>query len=144
MAIEWQRQELEVIRVSTREFGQLLIIIYVRSLLFCCMVRMCWECLERFPLHWFQKKPLVSDPGMHHGTCVSHVGIANPLWWAKRSRHSWRMGNPQFYVSGKRPIHCYIKTRDLLHKSFMDSKYKSFRNEGCSYKIITKSGLRVN
>ena len=26
-----------------------------------------------FPRHWFQRKPLVSDPGMHHGTCVTHV-----------------------------------------------------------------------
>ena len=32
-----------------------------------------WECRERFPHHWLQKKPLVSDPGMHHGTCVTHV-----------------------------------------------------------------------
>ena len=31
------------------------------------------ECRERFPRHRFQRKPLVSDPGMHHGTCVSHV-----------------------------------------------------------------------
>ena len=31
------------------------------------------ECLERFPRHWVQRKPLVSDPGMHHGTCVTHV-----------------------------------------------------------------------
>ena len=23
--------------------------------------------------HRFQRKPLVSDPGMHHGTCVTHV-----------------------------------------------------------------------
>ena len=26
-----------------------------------------------FPRRRFQKKPLVSDPGMHHGTCVAHV-----------------------------------------------------------------------
>ena len=26
-----------------------------------------------FPRRRFQKKPLVSDPGMHHGTCVTHV-----------------------------------------------------------------------
>ena len=28
---------------------------------------------ERFPHHQLQRKPLVSDPGMHHGTCVTHV-----------------------------------------------------------------------
>ena len=33
-----------------------------------------------------------------------HVGIANPRWRWKRSRHSRRMRNPQFYVSGKRPM----------------------------------------
>ena len=26
-----------------------------------------------FPRRWFKRKPLVSDPGMHHGTCVTHV-----------------------------------------------------------------------
>ena len=38
---------------------------------------------------------------------VMHVGIANLWWQRKRSRHSRRMRNPQFYVSGKRPNgHC--------------------------------------
>ena len=32
-----------------------------------------WECRERFPCHWLQRKPLVSDPDMHHGTCVTHM-----------------------------------------------------------------------
>ena len=35
-----------------------------------CMRR---ECRERFPRHRLQKKSIVSDPGMHHGTCVTHV-----------------------------------------------------------------------
>ena len=26
-----------------------------------------------FPRHWLQRKPLVKDAGMHHGTCVAHV-----------------------------------------------------------------------
>ena len=26
-----------------------------------------------FPHRWLPRKPLVSDPGMHHGTCVLHV-----------------------------------------------------------------------
>ena len=33
-----------------------------------------------------------------------HVGITNPRWRGKRYRHSRRMRNPQFYVSGKRPM----------------------------------------
>ena len=31
------------------------------------------ECQERFPRHRLQRKPLVNDPVMHHGTCVTHV-----------------------------------------------------------------------
>ena len=55
-----------------------------------------------------------SDPDMHHGTCVTHVpwcmsgsltsGFLWSRWWGKRSRHSRRMRNPQFYVSGKKSI----------------------------------------
>ena len=62
----------------------------------------------------FSPPPLVSDPGMHHGTCVMHVpwcipgsltsGFLWSRWRGKRSRHSRRMCNPQFYVCGKRPI----------------------------------------
>ena len=33
----------------------------------------CRECRERFPSHPRQSKPLVNDPGMHHGTCVTNV-----------------------------------------------------------------------
>ena len=36
------------------------------------------ECRERFPHHWLQRKTLVSDPGMHHGTCVTHVPWCMP------------------------------------------------------------------
>ena len=35
---------------------------------------------------------------------VMHVGVANPRVRGKRSRHSRPMRNPQFYVSGKRPM----------------------------------------
>ena len=56
----------------------------------------------------------VSDPDMHHGTCVSHVPWCLPgsltsgflwnRWRGKSSRHSRRMRIQQFYVSSKRPI----------------------------------------
>ena len=56
----------------------------------------------------------VSDPDMHHGTCVTHVPwcMSGSLtsdflwsrWWRKRFRQSRRMHNPQICVSGKRPI----------------------------------------
>ena len=38
-----------------------------------CGLRIHRECRERFPRHRLQRKPLVSDPGIHHGTCVTHV-----------------------------------------------------------------------
>ena len=36
-----------------------------------CELRMRRECWERYPRDRLQRKPLVSDPGMHH--CVTHV-----------------------------------------------------------------------
>ena len=62
--------------------------------------------------------PQVSDPDMHHGTCVSYVAWCMPesltsdfLWsrrLGKRSRHSWRMRNTQFYlVRGPWLIECH-------------------------------------
>ena len=77
---------------------------------------------ERFPRQWLQRKPLVSDPGMHHGTCVMHVpwcmsGSLTPQWRGKRSRHSRRMRNAQFHVSGKRSICRLMIHHYLLHKS---------------------------
>ena len=64
------------------------------------------ECRERFPRHRLQRKPLISDASrqVHDARAVLHVGIANPRWRGKRSRHSRHMCNPQVYVSGKRPM----------------------------------------
>ena len=62
----------------------------------------------------FSSPPWVSDPGMRHGTCVTHVPWCMPgsltidffliRWRGKRSRHSRRMRNAQIYVSGKRSM----------------------------------------
>ena len=38
-----------------------------------CGLRMRQECRECFPLSRHHRKPLVSDPGMHHDTCATHV-----------------------------------------------------------------------
>ena len=56
----------------------------------------------------------ISDPDMHHGTCMTHVPWCMPgslisdflwsRWRGKRSRYSRRMCNTIFYVSGKRPM----------------------------------------
>ena len=63
----------------------------------------------------FSQPQQVSDPDMHHGMCVTYVSWCMPgsltsgflwsRWRGKRFRHSRRMRNPQFYVSGKRPMH---------------------------------------
>ena len=62
----------------------------------------------------FSPPARVSDADMHHGTCVTHVPWCMPgtqtsgfhwsRWRGKRSWHSRQMRNPQFCVSGKRPI----------------------------------------
>ena len=38
-----------------------------------CGLRMRRESRQRFPRYPLQRNPLVSDPGMHHGTCATHV-----------------------------------------------------------------------
>ena len=62
----------------------------------------------------FSPPPWISDPDMHHDTCVRHVpwcmpesltsGLLWSQWGGKRFRHSRRMRNPQFYVSCKRLV----------------------------------------
>ena len=62
----------------------------------------------------FSPPPQVSDPDMHHGTCLTHVprcmlgslssGFLRSRWQGKRSRHSRRMHNQLFCVSGKRSM----------------------------------------
>ena len=59
--------------------------------------------LFTFPHHRCQRKPLVNDSTMHHARVVVHVWIGNPPWRGKSTRHSRRMRNPPFHVSGKRP-----------------------------------------
>ena len=55
-----------------------------------------------------QREPLVSDPGMHHGTCVTHLPrcMSGTLTRDRReipSRHSRCVHNPHFFF-GKRPM----------------------------------------
>ena len=40
----------------------------------------------------------------HHEYCILSMVFTLPAFTMKRSRHSRRMRNPQFYISGKRPI----------------------------------------
>ena len=43
-----------------------------------CGLRKRRKCRERFSRHRIQINPLVSDPDMHHGTCVTHVPSCIP------------------------------------------------------------------
>ena len=66
----------------------------------------------------------VSDPDMHHGTCVTRVpwcmsglltsGFLWNRWKGKLSWHSWIMSNPQFYVSGKTPMENLFKLKSYF------------------------------
>ena len=64
----------------------------------------------RSKLQWISIKIKRSLTTMHHGACLTHVpwciprSLNNGQWWGNHSRHSRRMQNPLFYVSGKRPI----------------------------------------
>ena len=42
----------------------------IRGIAGCACAANAWKV---FPCHQFQRKPSVSDPGMHHGTRVTHV-----------------------------------------------------------------------
>ena len=100
----------------------------------------------------FSPPSLVIDPDMHHGTCLTHVpwcmsgsitsGSLWNRWRGKRSRHSRRMRNPQFCVSGKRPMTSntcnyissdhpwkYVSHVDLLRKCFDGVCGSGFRSD---------------
>ena len=76
-----------------------------------CGLPMQRECQERFPRHRPQRKPLVRDPGIHHGTCVTHV----PWCISGSLTHGGGENIPGipgacitriFYASDKKPITC--------------------------------------
>ena len=60
------------------------------------------------PRRRFQRKPLVSDPGMHHGTYMTHVPWCMPGSLACSDGETFPAfpahAHPQFCVSGKRPM----------------------------------------
>ena len=59
----------------------------------------------------FSLPPWVSDPDIHHGTCVTHMPWCMPgsltsgfLWNRWQGKHFRCMRNPQFCASSKRPM----------------------------------------
>ena len=89
---------------------------------------------------------------VRHARAVMHVGIANARWREKRSRHSQRMRNLQFCVSGKRHIVWELaetsKTgaflKDLFHMRFFSYNTSIWyshiiqltKDENCSYHFL--------
>ena len=80
----------------------------------------------------FSPPPRVSDPDMHHGTCVTHgpwcmpgsptSGFLWSQWRGKSFRYSRCKHNPQFYVFGKRTMslrmfdwHCNTHVNITMH-----------------------------
>ena len=75
---------------------------------------------------------IVSELDMHHGTCMTHMpwcmpgsltgGFLLSRWRGKRSLHPRCMRNPQYYVSGKRPMeavqhHWPLWGESIAHRS---------------------------
>ena len=50
------------------------------------------ECWGHFPRHWLQRTPLVSDPDMHHDTCITSGSLI-------RGRGESIPGNPRTCVT---------------------------------------------
>ena len=81
-----------------------------------CGLRMRRECQERFPHHRGLAIPTcitAREWRTCRDACRDRLLISGFLWsrWrGKCSRHPRRMRNPQFYVSGKRPM-AYLKSR---------------------------------
>ena len=73
------------------------------------------ECRERFPRHRLQRKPHVSDPGKHHGTCVTHVPwcMSGALTRGDKQDFPGLSG-----VSGKRPMvgNCVVVVAEKIFK----------------------------
>ena len=74
-----------------------------------CGLRTRWEWQERFPRHQLQRKPLVNDPGMRHGTWVTHVpwcmsGSLTPGGGENVPGIPDACATRNFYVSWKKPI----------------------------------------
>ena len=83
--------------------------------------------------------PRVSDPDLHHGTCVTLVPWCMPRslssgflwsrWRGKRSRHPLRMRNPQFCVSSKRPVRVILNMAQTAGENTLHRQCVNHRTE---------------
>ena len=96
--------------VTQAEFGNFFIFPWVS-----CQMSTLAGCAAGMP--WtFPPPPRVTDPDIHLGTCVTHVswcmsgsltsGFLWSRWRGKCTRHSRRMGNPQFHVFVRQEAQC--------------------------------------
>ena len=96
-----------------------------------CGLRMCRGCGERFPRHRLQRKPLDSDPGMHHGKRMTHTPWCMSRSLTRvaeyRSCHSQRMRNLKIYVSCKRPMRSNYAVISRLLKTAAITDHASAR-----------------
>ena len=104
------------------------------------------------PLTRYVELRVAHAPGMP-GTFSRHRGLAIPTcdthvpwriegsltsdfvwsrWLGKRSRHSRRMRNPQFYVSGKRPMETFVASLTICECT-LDFPHKGLRNVELCY-----------
>ena len=90
---------------------------------------------------------------VRHACVVMHAGIANngflpSRWRRKRSRHSRRMRNPQFHVSGKRPPGAHELTNYIQYCAFMGELWNAFGEyfhfgENESTHLLDKNGRHL-
>ena len=81
--------------------------------------------------------------GPYHGLELPNhginVGIVSPQWRGKRSRQSRRMRNPQFYVSGKRPIDQVGDHKNIAYPRSVEEKFVTNFSHSwfcCGYIIV--------
>ena len=78
-----------------------------------------------FPRRQIQRKPLVSDPGMHHGTCVTHVPWCMSESLTRGGGKTFPVfpahAHPQIYVSGNRPMFHAIQIHGISYAGYMVS-----------------------
>ena len=97
------------------------------------------ECRERFPSHRGLAIPtcITARAWPHVPWCMSGSLTSGFLWnrWrSKRSRHSRRMRNQKFYVSGKRPMAAHVMSRWQFISNNILSSYLKTKNMYCCFK----------
>ena len=116
-----------------------------------CGLRMHRECRECFVRHLLQKKPLVSYPGMYHGTCVTHEDRrSGSLTWNLQVHDLQMSSNEKVWMAaGYHPsngchLTCPIKTHSDRNKMAITLDHVSkciFINQ--NLRILTKISLNV-